>query len=174
MRLNILNIRRFNGVNIDYQAVNQRKMIERMTGLQCIHTNLRINKRNNKVEKVCGFDKNKPNAYDYLPVFDGILDKQYKDKVFVYNYINLNNKKKYIEFQKQYHLIEEQYKCLKTDNTHIFLNIFNQSLFNEDYLQFNYLSRLPEYKDIYYKCFIGDLSTINNWISQYLKKDNNF
>ena len=150
----------------------EKNIIEKMTMLKCNNTNLRINKKINKVENLLLIDKSKSNYFDYLQSFDGTLDKKYKDNIFLYKYNNVNNKNKYDIFKKQYSFIEEQYKCLKKDNKHIFINIFSNTFSSEDYKHFNHLSKSPEYKDIYYRCFIGDLDTLNNWFSKFINKDN--
>lgn len=154
-----------NAYNFDTQKYIHRKLIEKMTFLKCSNTNYSINKRTNMIENI-NINKNKNNYFDYLETFDGELSTKYEDKIFLYKYYNINGLEKINVLKQKYHFIEEQYKCLKKNDKYIFMNIFSNTINNADYYYFNYLSNLPEYKNIYHKCFIGDLGTLNNWLSK--------
>ena len=143
----------------------QRGEVEKITGLSCPETNMRLNSRTGEF-----FEKTRPNVsedgYDWTEDLDGLLVANNNDKC----YINLKmvccaGGAQTRTLREVYHFIEAQLKYLLTheSNDMYFINILDGDVSYKNRDKFEFLKKLPEFISIKNKCFIGDLYEFQKW-----------
>lgn len=151
----------------------QRSIVEKITNIKCLKTNVRLNTRRLKIEKNLK-PNTKENGFDYTENFDG--------------FNKLNNKKLYYNFRcvvgkggsqtrslkDTYFFIEKQIKYLiNTNDKHIvFINILDGDESYRKLDKFIYLLNLfniynhPIYKN---NIYVGDLYSFKDWFETHHK-----
>ena len=146
----------------------QRTQIELGTGVPCVKTSTRINKRTNEMRHDIAQPMKRDDGFDWTEDFDG---KQAFDEKEVFinlkSVVGTGGSQTRTLRDECYPFIEAQLQYLLNSNntTQHFANIFDGDEAAAKMRMYNYLLNLPEYATVRPKVYVGDLRGYFSWLS---------
>jgi hypothetical protein len=152
------------GATTSKPEIYQRDTISKITKIECLKTNFRLNLRDFTLNEIC-YPNKYIDGFDYSENFDGI--QTIDDKTI---FINLkcivgSGGSQTRSLREVYWFIEGQLNFLlhSPSSSIYFVNILDGDEAHSSFEKFNYLLSLSNYSSINHKVYIGDLKNYFQW-----------
>ena len=147
----------------------QRAQIELGTGIPCVKTTTRINKRTKEIRHDIAHPMKRDDGFDWTEDFDG--KQEIGDKSVFINLksvVGTGGSQTRTLRDECYPFIEAQLQYLLSSNnaTQHFANIFDGDEAAAKMRMYNYLLGLPEYSAVKSQVYVGDLRGYFSWIQE--------
>jgi hypothetical protein len=148
----------------------QREMITKITKVDCLKTNFRMNLRDYTLNEIC-FPNKYFDGYDYSENFDGVQTLNCKTVFINLKCVVGTGGSQTRSLREVYWFIEGQLNFLLHSPSPFiyFANILDGDQASSSFDKFNYLLSLPIYSHIKHRVYIGDLKQYFNWFEINIK-----
>jgi hypothetical protein len=151
--------------------IEQRKVVEKLTGYDCVKTNSRLNTETFEMDDVSR-PLNYSNGFEWTEDFDGYSLVHHSKKFegscaniyFNFKFICENGGAQTRSLREVYHFIKCQLEYLLNDKyNRLFVNILDGDTSSKHMEKFKYLINKNKYISVKDNIFIGDLYSFKSW-----------